>query len=119
MSPRPRGELRLALCAVTGLALVLCSAVTWLLPRSVTTPATGLAPRPTSTTAVAAHSSPCDQIVGPARAYCATPGQGAADPAALSGRVPSPSQGLWLVGFSTAALTAAIGLIVTAGGRGR
>ncbi|MEU6346229.1 hypothetical protein ABZ883_35360 [Streptomyces sp. NPDC046977] len=117
---KPRGtRTRLVLTLGTAAALIGCLVAVWALPRPVAASATGPAPQQTATTTAAAAGSPCDLIVGPARDYCAPAGLEATGPAALTGRVPSRAQGLWLVGFSTAALTAAIGLIVTASGRAR
>ncbi|WUD70283.1 hypothetical protein OG937_45925 [Streptomyces sp. NBC_00510] len=104
---------RLLLVAVTVLVLVACLAAAWALPRPTAAATTGPSGQTVSVVASSATGQgPCDLIAGPARAYC---GPQAGTSVAVSGG--ASGQGLWLVGFSTAAIAAAVALTVTAGRR--
>lgn len=113
----PGSRMRLLLLATTVMVLAACIAAAWALPR----PTSAATPDPTAvgqTITVTASAQglgdgPCDLIAGPARSYC-RPHQAGSSVAVSGG---APGQGLWLVGFSTAAIAAAIGLAVTAGHR--
>lgn len=106
----------LLLAGTTVLVLIACTVAAWVLPRPTT--ATSSSPvavgQNVTVTASAreAGDGPCDLIAGPARVYC-EPQIGSPVASVESGS----AQGLWLVGFSTAAIAAAVGLAVTAGRR--
>ncbi|MEU4095917.1 hypothetical protein [Streptomyces sp. NPDC026673] len=114
---RIRLRLLLLLAGTTVLVLIACSVTTWVLPRpSAAAPPGPVAVGQNATVTASAWEAgdgPCNLIVGPARAYC-EPQPGSPVASAESGS----AQGLWLVGFSTAAIAAAVALAVTAG-RGR
>lgn len=104
---RRTSRLRAVLGTVTGVLLVLCLAATWILPQP--------APGPETNAPVA--DDPCDTIVGPAHIYCRQTTLGTSEPVAAPRRAGAEQSG-WLLLFSSAAITGAIGLSLTAG-RGR
>ncbi|MGI5255636.1 hypothetical protein [Actinacidiphila glaucinigra] len=103
--------MRLLLSAATVLILIGCTTAAWLLPRPVEASEGGAMPQRTATVTVAGSASPCELIAGPARAYC-TASESGSNTASVVGR---GAQGWWLLGFSTAAIAAAVALIVTTG----
>ncbi|MFD8078240.1 hypothetical protein ACFV3E_36935 [Streptomyces sp. NPDC059718] len=107
----------LLLAGTTVLVLIACTVAAWVLPRptAAATPGSVAVGQNATVTASAreAGDGPCDLIAGPARAYCESQtGSPVASAESAS------AQGLWLVGFSTAAIAAAVALAVTAS-RGR
>ncbi|MET9669609.1 hypothetical protein ABZY19_30290 [Streptomyces sp. NPDC006475] len=103
----PTFRLRAVLGTVTGVLLVLCLAAAWVFPRPT--------PAPATEKHVAEHR--CDTIVGPAHIYCRQTTLGTSEPVAAPRRAGTEQSG-WLLLFSSAAITGAIGLSLTAG-RGR
>ncbi|MET9879261.1 hypothetical protein ABZZ36_32235 [Actinacidiphila glaucinigra] len=111
MTRHGRSRVRLLLSAAIVLVLLGCTTAAWLLPRPVVASPSGAMPQGTATVTVAGSASPCELIAGPARAYCTASESGSRTTSA-AGR---GAQGWWLLGFSTAAIAAAVALIVTTG----
>ncbi|MFF3950517.1 hypothetical protein ACFYYN_37775 [Streptomyces sp. NPDC001902] len=113
---RDCSQRRLLLAGTTVLVIIACTVAAWVLPR----PTAAAIPEPVAvgqnvTVTASAREvgdGPCDLIAGPARTYCGPqPSSSIAISKSRSG------QRLWLVGFSTAAIAAAVGLAITSGHR--
>ncbi|MEV6781961.1 hypothetical protein [Streptomyces sp. NPDC051098] len=102
----PTSRLRAVLGTVTGVLLMLCIATAWIHPRPHQAAEGG------RSAASRAVGDRCDAVLGPAHHYCLT---SAADTEPIASQNDVTQQGGWLLLFSSAAITGAIGLSLTAG----
>ncbi|WP_433573718.1 hypothetical protein [Streptomyces sp. CA-251247] len=109
----PTSRLRAVLSMATGVLLMLCIATAWIQPRPQQSSEGGGS---AASQAPRAVSDRCDAVLGPAHHYCLTSELADTEPVAAQSAV--PEQGGWLLLFSSAAISGAIGLSLTAG-RGR